>query len=63
MHVCFVDTAHGSTPRFHMKIAHEHLFPTRLSVCVQMAAIGGRHLASVTRCKTAKAVVKPLIEH
>ena len=26
-----------------------------------MAAIGGRHLSSVTRCKFAKAVVKPLI--
>ena len=26
-----------------------------------MAAIGGRHLASVTRCKTAKAVVKPFM--
>ena len=27
-----------------------------------MAARGGRHIASVTRCKTAKAVVKPFIE-
>ena len=34
-----------------------------LSVCVQMAGIGGRHLASVTRCKTAKAVVEPFITH
>ena len=32
--------------------------------CVQIAGHHGfRHLASVTRCKTAKAVVKPFIVH
>ena len=36
-------------------------FPTLLSVCVQVATTGGRHLASVTRCKTAKAFVNPFI--
>ena len=58
-----------SLSSFHVK-AQEIVFPTFLThvtvfshvtVCAQMAAKGGRHLASVTRCKTAKAVVKPLI--
>ena len=50
--------------------AQELLFISHVTVCchvtvciysVQIAAIGGCHLASVTRCKTKKAVVKPFI--
>ena len=46
--------------------AQDPLYPTWLYVprdclSVQMAAIEGRHLVSVTRCKTVKAAVKPFI--
>ena len=45
--------------------AEESLFLTcgccHATVCVQMAAIGDHYLASVTRCKTSMAVVKPFV--